>query len=213
MLSSYVICGWYTPRYRHWWPALQASLEHHRQPFDFVEVEQPPGTWEAATLQKPVQIMDAMRRHPSEVVVFIDVDCVVRGDLSPLAELRGDVAMYLRGRRGRIAGYKLHARTGTVVLKPTRGARDFVATWCEMSDCCRYGEVDQLSFALAMGSCPDTTFQPLDERWCGIKGDPKAIILHDQASAGTRKVSSLSRWLHRSRPSGEVPEKDRSHLG
>ena len=37
-----------------------------------------------------------MDRHPDKVIVLLDVDCRVLGDLSPLAEIGGDVGFYVR---------------------------------------------------------------------------------------------------------------------
>ena len=44
-------------------------------------------------MAKAQHILAAMNRHPDEVIVWLDVDCIVHGDLSPLADIRGDVAI------------------------------------------------------------------------------------------------------------------------
>ena len=174
-VAGLVVCGFYTPDYRHWVPDLEAGIEHSGAKHDFVEMARVAGGWEANTRQKPVEVMHAMVRHSGDVIVFIDVDCTVRGDLSPLEALRADVAFYLKGKIRRGGGYALHARSGTLVLKPTNGAREFVQKWIALSRSSRYGDVDQTSLALAIGECPKTTFQPLAETWCGTKGDPCAL--------------------------------------
>jgi hypothetical protein len=69
-------------------------------------------------MAKPMAVRDAMARHPDRVVIFLDVDCEVRGDLSPLAEMVADVAFYVRSRRGS----KRHSLRDTV--RDHRGQAD-----------------------------------------------------------------------------------------
>ncbi len=194
---SVIVCGFYTPDYAHWLPALEASLALHGNACDFVRTERVNGGWEANTMRKAAEVAKAMERHPDKVIVWLDVDCVVRGNLTPLANLAGDVAVYMRARLRKAGGYKMHCITRTIVLKPTHGARAFVDTWAAHSARARYGDVDQTTFLMAMGEATDTSFQPLEWKWSAIKGDPDGIILHDQASRDAPKIASLGRLLHR----------------
>lgn len=73
--------------------------------------------------------MDAMDRHPDKVIVLLDVDCRVLGDLSPLAEIGGDVGFHIRTKYRRSGGMRFGARSGTVVVRPTAGARAYVQAW------------------------------------------------------------------------------------
>jgi hypothetical protein len=52
----------------------------------------------------------------------------VRGDLSPLSQLSGDVAFHVQTRRRRNGGVRFRLRSGTLVIKPTAAARRFVET-------------------------------------------------------------------------------------
>src|SRR5687767_2613414 len=131
MSAPFIVCAWYTPDYRPWADKLIASLDAIGAPYDIVEVPKRPGTWEANTMAKPGQLLAAMDRHPNEVIVFLDVDCEVLGDLTPLADITGDVAFYIRTKYRRSGGTRFGARSGTVVARPTERARRYVEAWVE----------------------------------------------------------------------------------
>ena len=131
------------PDYRAWAFKLITSLDDRGIPHDIVEVPKLPGSWEANTMAKPAHLLDAMDRHPDKVIVFLDVDCRVRGDLSPLAEIGGDVGFYLRTKWRRSGGMRFGARSGTVVVRPTAGARAYVEAWIAAAAEAPWGNVDQ----------------------------------------------------------------------
>ena len=84
-------------------------------------------------MAKPWQLLAAMDRHPNEVIVFLDVDCEVLGDLSPLAGITGDVGFYIRTKYRKTGGMRFGARSGTVVVRPTAGARQYVEAWATVA--------------------------------------------------------------------------------
>ena len=100
-MGSVVVAGFYTEDYWRWLIPLVASLDRLGQPHDFVLAEKAGQMWETNTMAKAGHILAAMDRHPDEVIVWLDVDCIVHGDLSPLADIRGDVAfrMYSKFRK------------------------------------------------------------------------------------------------------------------
>jgi hypothetical protein len=77
-------------------------------------------------MAKASQLLAAMDRHPGEVIIFLDVDCEVLSDLSPLAGITGDVGFYVRTKYRRSGGMRFGARSGTVVVRPTPAARLYV---------------------------------------------------------------------------------------
>jgi hypothetical protein len=190
-LPAIIVCGWYTPDYRAWAAKLITSLDALAIPHDIVQVPKLPGGWEANTLAKPVQVLAAMDRHPDKVIVFLDVDCTVRGDLFPLALLRGDVAFRFRTRRKRgRGGFRAGFLSGTLVIKPNAHARRFVEAW---RDCpARYGDTDQTLLALALGTVEAVSIEPLHERW--LYG---GVIAHEHASRGSGKLSVTAVRLQR----------------
>jgi hypothetical protein len=203
----WIVCGFFTPDYRPWAERLIASLEAHGAPHDIVERPKLVGGWEANTMAKARAVLEAMDRHPGKVVVFLDVDCEVRGDLAPLAHLSADVAFYVRARRRRRGGMRFGVRSGTLVLKPTAAARRFVDAWVEASATAEHGDVDQTTLMLAIGSVPGVSFEPLDAKWCATAGDNVAepVILHDQASRDAPKVTGLQRIVQRLWRGGRAP--------
>lgn len=191
-----IVCGWYTPDYLVWKSQLVMSLDRHGIPHDIIAVDRVGDDWAGETLRKASQLQDAMRRNSGKVIVFLDVDCLVTGDISPLADLSGDVAVYMQARvrrKGWHSGrYAMHAITRTIVVKPTAGSRAFVQTWVEHSEAAQFGDVDQTSFLTAMGASHDTSFQPLAWKWSATMRNP-GVIVHDQASKNTPKLTRLGR--------------------
>ena len=150
-MGSVVVCGFYTEDYRRWLIPLVASLDRLGQAHDFVLAEKAGQMWETNTMAKAAHILAAMDRHPDEVIVWLDVDCIVHGDLSPLADIRGDVAfrMYSKFRKHH-KGARFRAQSGTMVFRPTPEARQFVDIWKQASERAPYGEIDQSSQLVAM---------------------------------------------------------------
>jgi hypothetical protein len=194
---AWIVCGWFTPDYRSWADKLIASLDAMGAPHDIVERPKLPGGWEANTMAKPLAVRDAMARHPDRVVIFLDVDCEVRGDLSPIAQIAADVAFYVRSRRGRNGGIRFGIRSGTIVVRPTPAARAFVNAWVMLSEAGMVGDVDQDTLMLAVGAVPGLSLATLDARWCATPADMVAdpVILHDSASRDAIKVTRRRRWL------------------
>jgi hypothetical protein len=150
-------------------------------------------------MAKPAQLLAAMDRHPGEVVIFLDVDCEVLGDLSPLASITGDVAFYIRTKFRRSGGMRYGTRSGTVVVRPTPAARRYVEAWAEAGRDAPWGDVDQTTQMIAMGCAPWCAFTVLPVEYCATEGDKVSdpVILHDSASRGVRKITPTHRRLRR----------------
>jgi hypothetical protein len=103
---------------------LVASLDRLGQAHDFVLAEKAGRMWETNTMAKARYILAAMDRHPDEMIVWLDVDCIVHGDLSPRADIRGDVAFRMHSKvRRHHNGAWFRAQSGTMVFRPTPEAR------------------------------------------------------------------------------------------
>ena len=112
-MGSVIACGFYTEDYRRWLIPLVASLDRLGQAHDFVLAEKAGQMWETNTMAKAAHILAAMDRHPDEVIVWLDVDCIVHGDLSPLADIRGDVAFRMHSKfRRHHKGARFRAQSG-----------------------------------------------------------------------------------------------------
>ena len=198
MSANLIVCGWYTPDYRKWVDRLVPTLDARSIPHDFVEVPKLPGTWEANTMAKPKHLLAAMERHPDKVIVLVDVDCTVHGDLTPLAGIEGDIGFSLRGKYRRSDGVRFRIQSGTVVVKPTAAARAYVEAWAAAAAEAPWGYVDQDALLVAMGRVPWCSYTVLPVEMCAMPKDKVAapIIFHD-VGAKVRKMTPRRRRLLR----------------
>ena len=201
-MSSVIVCGFYTVDYRRWLDPLVASLDRFSQPHDFVLAEKAGQQWETNTMAKARHILAAMDRHPDEVIVWLDVDCIVHGDLSPLADIRGDVAFRMHSKfRRHHKGARFRAQSGTMVFRPTAEARQFVEHWKRESERAPYGEIDQSSQVVAMAESIGSTFVPLSLIYCVNPDErgkvPGVVVQHDLAAVSFPKVSGWRRYIGR----------------
>jgi hypothetical protein len=193
--DGWLVAGYFTPDYRHWAQGLAASLDSHGAPYHLFAVPKVAGGWEANTRAKPQAILTAMDRYPDKTLIWLDVDCTVHGDLSPLANLRGDVAAFARARqraRGE-TGYVI--RSGTLVFKPNPHAGRLVETWRDhAADSIAFSH-DQQSLRTALAATPGVTFELLRHVWCAVDNEtvPGAIIRHTSAGRSQFKMSKLLR--------------------
>lgn len=194
---SRIVCGWYTPDYSTWADRLRANLSRLGERHDFMRADTVPGGWERQTLRKPSMLLAAMDAHPSDIVIFLDVDCEVLSSLAPLADVRGDVAMHFRCRFLRDGTPRLNARSGTLVVRPTARARAFVETWGNLSAAAPLGSVDQRTLPAAIATTPGLTVEALDVAFCAVSSDGVAdpVILHDNASRSTSKIPGWMRAI------------------
>ena len=182
-----------------WFENLRSSLDLYEQPHDFVAVPKVIGGWEVNTLAKASHILAAMDRHPEKVIIWLDVDCMVHGDLAPLAEQSGDVGLYysIKRRRGRALIMRL--QSGTLVFKPTKAARRLVEAWRAHSEQATVGEDDEATLTRAIVETPGIPLCQIDRRWVTspARPHPEAVIVQSFASRETPKVHKLMRFLHR----------------
>jgi hypothetical protein len=193
--GRWLVCGYFTPDYRRWAETLAVSLRHHNAPYHLFATTRA-GTWEANSRQKPAAILNAMDRYPDKVIVWLDVDCQVLGDLSPLADLRADFAAYTRTRQPKWRRrQRFLVKSGTMVFKPTEAARAFVSEWSKNATRAQPWDSDQHSLLKTFGEMSGVTFQRLPHTWCAVVGerhaDGKPIIQHASAAREQTKPWKL----------------------
>lgn len=195
MEKDYVICGWYTPNYRHWADRLKANLDRIGEPWSFTEVQPLPGGWEANTLRKPAQILEAMGRHPDKMVIFLDVDCEVLHSLEELSEIDADIALHFRCKTLRDGMPRLMARSGTMVLNPHASTIAFLKAWRDLNKAAPFGTVDQRTLPAAIARTPGLSVEVLDVAFCATPADGvrSPVILHANASRSQKKVPGFLR--------------------
>jgi len=198
-IDDWLVCGWFTDDaiYRPLAEQLAQSLNMVGTPYDLACVSRDEGSWEANTIQKPFQILAAMDRHPDKTILFLDVDFVVRGDLSPLVGVPGDIGLKLVARRRRNGSTRLLASSQIVVVKPTRGAREFVSAWVRLSqERPQWGDTAETYLPLAFGEVANCSVGILDQTYA------KSVLDHlwanrragRKARGRVREIANLSRW-------------------
>jgi hypothetical protein len=126
--SNLIVIGFFTPDYAEAASTFAANLIEHRVSHHLYACAKVEGGWRAQIFQKPAMLAVARRDYPDAVLVFMDVDCSVRGDISKIVETRGDVALRVKGRAvGR--GYALKFSSRVIVVMPTPGGSAFVDAW------------------------------------------------------------------------------------
>jgi hypothetical protein len=188
--AEWIVCGYFTPDYQPRTAALIASLERLAIPYHFFAWDKAPGGWETNTRLKPKAILEAMDIYPDKVLIWLDVDFTVHGDLSPLANLRADVAAHVTTKK-----HKWHSRlqyrvlSAIMVFRPTLQARSFVQEWQWIADSSARLDNDQRSLLQALGKVPGVTFEKLPEFYFA----GSTVLRHYNAGATLR----ASRWLRR----------------
>jgi hypothetical protein len=191
-----LVYAWHTPDYAGHARGLIASLSAVGEPFEVGQVPKLPGGWERNTLRKAAQLRSAMNRWPDRTIILLDVDCVVRRSLEPLAEIAGDVGLHVMPFRSKRASVHMAVRSGTMVIRPTERARAFVDEWCHLSEHAPTGAVDQHTLAQALARIPMLGVVHIGNEWCATEADrvPDPAILHGTASRGQSKTP---KWLRR----------------
>ena len=198
--GRWLVCGWFTEDniYRPLAEQLAASLDAVQAPYDLAPASKREGSWEANTMQKPRQLLAAMDRHPDNTIIFLDVDFTAVGDLSPLADAPGDVALKMKGRRRRNGSSRLLVSSQIIVVKPTQSAREFISAWVRLSEQgAQWGDTAETYLPLVFGEVASCSVGLLDQAHTG------AILIHHWAnrSAGRqargrfREIANLSRWV------------------
>ena len=133
-----------------------------------------------------------------KTIVFLDVDCIAKADVAPLAAVPGDVAFKVKVRRRPSGSIKVSVVSTVLTIKPTASARRFVETWGRLSREPHWGDVDQTTLALAMGADCGCSFAHLDDALV------YSVIRHAAVSNSTarkiggarRELANLWRWAY-----------------
>lgn len=199
-IDSWLVTGWFTPDYRPIAEKLAASLTEHNAPHHIWAKPTNARGW--STWAKPEVVLDTMRAYPGRTIILMDVDCIVSGDLAPLASIPGDIAITLKTRRMRLLR-GLHSRLVTktssrvIVLRPTDGARVFAQEWQRRLRTAGYGGDEPSMLTAFLYSPGPLAFSAIDHRYAGDEvgnAVPGAIITHYGAH-GRTKGSAMGNLL------------------
>ena len=170
-IGDWLVTGWFTPNYR------PLAL----------------GGWD--TSPKPAVALEAMDLYPGKTLVLMDVDCIVRGDIAPVTQIRGDVGVTViarNTRKGRRWSHSLlvEASSRVVVFRPTAGARAFAQAWADEIERSAIRH-DENSMAWAFLSSPGVDFDYIPQEFSGREAGtvPDAVIVHDSAHDEQRRAA------------------------
>jgi len=144
-------------------------------------------------------------------VVLMDVDCIVRGDISPVTDIATDVALSIKPRLTRnILEWQrrivVTAGSRVMVFRPTEGARSFLREWERLCVRAKSGGSVELHLAWVFLLRPDITYTLLDGRYTGRELDISSdvpndvVICHDRAHGKRTMLRAIEqRWFRKGR--------------
>ena len=194
--AGWLVSGWFTPDYRPMAQRLADELTSYGAPYHFLSVDKT-GTWDREVFRKPSMVQRAMRAHPNEVIMFMDVDCQIIGPIAGAVTAAADVSCYLNvKKRGRRQFGDMSSRV--MVIRPTPGARAWIEAW---EQACREETAessDEPALMVALGRCAGATWSALDRRYAGREATAtsgEASIVHESAHEQSNVFRRLNRRL------------------
>jgi len=194
--TDFLVIGFFTPNYEPAARAFAQNLAEHRISHHLYARPIVEGDWYSQTRQKPTVLAHARSDYPDKNLVFMDVDCRVRGDISEILNTRGDVVMRTKG-TAKGTHRALKPTTRVLLLRPTSGSDAFIAGW--EATCRGAGPGQSAEFMLihAMSDSPEIySVGTLPIKLAGIElhdALPDAVIVHDSIRDPTRPAWALRR--------------------
>ncbi|MBY0559313.1 hypothetical protein [Hyphomicrobium sp.] len=194
--TDFLVVGFFTPNYEPAARAFAQNLAEHRISHHLYARPIVEGDWYSQTRQKPTVLAHARRDYPNENLIFMDVDCRVRGDISGILNTRGDVVMRTKG-TAKGTQRALKPTTRVLLLRPTPGADAFIAGWEGTCRSAGPGQSAEFMLIHAMSDSPEIySVGTLPIRLAGIElhdAHPDAVIVHDSIRDPTRPAWALRR--------------------
>ena len=197
--TPFLVTGFFTPDYFPLADGLGRNLAQHGISHHLYAREKRQGEWGRQTLRKPSILQAARRDHAGSALILMDVDCRLRGDISPMLDTVGDIAFPL-GQKAAKSGRALMPGTRVLLVRPTPVADTFLALW---NDKCRLDiqpvGTDEIRLQLAIeDSAGRFAFAVLPRKFVGIKlrkATPDDVIVHDSAVDKTRFLGGYGKQL------------------
>jgi len=184
-VTQFIVTGFFTPNYFPLADAFSKNLNAYKISHHLYAREKITGQWGHQTLQKPSVLKAARLDYPTQTLILMDVDCQVRGDISPMLNVAGDIAVPM-GRKPMKNGTALKPGTRVVLIRPTAQSDAMLELWAEM---CKLNihpvENDEIRLQMAIeDSSGRFAIATLDRHYTGIeirKATPADMIVHDSA--------------------------------
>lgn len=193
--SPFIVVGFFTPDYASAAMAFAKNLVEHRISHHLYARPNAEGDWFSQTRQKPSVLTAARKDYPEDVLVLMDIDCRIRGDINGILHSPGDVALRTKrttaGRR-----YALKPCTRVMVLRPTAGSTAFVNAWQSACQSSRRGSAEAV-LMLSMSDTPESySVGTMPLRYAGMElhdAPSDALIVHDSIRDPTRPLWATRR--------------------
>lgn len=199
--TEFIVTGFFTPDYATLASTLGKNLAEYRVSHHLYAYAKIGGSWGSQTLQKPAALITARRDHPGKVLILMDVDCQIRGDISSIIQMEGDVGLRLK-RKATKLGYALMPCARVVVVKPTRGGTAFVEAWetgCQ-ERLGKGGSDERALLAIIENSQGRFSVTVLPQRYVGTElrdASDDAMIVHDSAHDPSRSAWTMRKAVQK----------------
>lgn len=199
--ADFIVIGFFTPNYEPSASAFSKNLITHRISHHLYARPVLGDSWYSQTRQKPTVLAMARADYPDRPLIFMDVDCTVRGDIGGILQSPGDLAMRTKGTALGTTRRALKPTTRVLLLRPTVGADAFVAAW--EAGCQHAGKGDSAEAILieVMSDSPQRyAIGTLPLKYAGIElhdAPPDAVVVHDSIHDQTRPAWALRRSAQR----------------
>lgn len=196
---GWLASGWFTPDYRPLAENLARQMHFHGVPYHLYGVNKM-GSWSREVLRKPTLILRAMREHPDQVLIFMDVDCQVCGPLDEATGGSADVmcSLYVKQQRGR---QRSQLSSRVIVIRPTPGARKLIESWalaCQEANTIAPDQSDEAMLMVALARSNGALWTSIDPRFAGLEVTvaPKgSVIVHESAHEHSTAVGRFNRQV------------------
>lgn len=199
--TNFIVIGFFTPNYEPAASAFSKNLAEQRISHHLYARPLLGDSWYSQTRQKPTVLARARRDYPDLPLIFMDVDCTVRGDISGILQSPGDLAMRIKGTALGTTRRALKPTTRVLLLRPTPGAAAFVAAWEAGCEHAGGGDSAEAILIEVMGDTPELyAIGTLPLRYAGIElhdAPTDAVIVHDSIHDQTRPAWGLRRSAQR----------------
>ena len=197
--SPFIVIGFFTPDYAKAAADFAANLTEHRLSHHIYERPKIEGGWSSQTRQKPGVLTVARSDYPRDILILMDVDCRVRGDIKDILNSPGDIA--LRTKRTAVgARHALKPCTRVMLLRPTEGSAAFVGAWQTVCESPMSGSAEYVLMQSMSDSPEHYSVGTMSLRYAGMElhdAPSDAVIVHDSIRDPTRPAWAARRRLQK----------------
>jgi hypothetical protein len=193
--SPFVVIGFFTPDYTQAALDFASNLTEQKISHHLYSRPKIAGNWSSQTRQKPSVLSKARNDYPDDILILMDVDCRVRGNIDDIVECPGDIA--LRTKKTSVGSRNaLKPCTRVMIVRPTPGSAAFIAAWQAVCESSLSGSAEAV-LMISMSDSPD--YYPVGTmplRYAGMElhdAPTDALIVHDSIRDPTRPAWALRR--------------------